>query len=39
MYAVSAFLNRELDEEIYMQQPDGYKVIGKDNLVCTLFSV
>jgi len=32
----TAFLNGELDEEIYMQQPDGYQVSGKENLVCRL---
>jgi len=26
----------DLDEEIYMQQPRGYEVKGKDKLVCKL---
>ena len=36
MDLVTAFLNGELDEGIYMQQPDGYEVSGKENLVCLL---
>ena len=36
MDVVTAFLNGVLDEEIYMQQPDGYQVSGKENLVCRL---
>ena len=32
----TAFLNGELKEEIYMQQPEGFKVEGKENLVCEL---
>ena len=36
MDVVTAFLNGKLDEEIYMQQPDGYQVSGKTNLVCKL---
>ena len=36
MDVVSAFLNGKLDEEIYMEQPDGYVVAGKENLVCKL---
>jgi hypothetical protein len=30
------FLHGDLDEEIYMQQPQGYGVKGKENLVCRL---
>ncbi|KAH9296169.1 hypothetical protein KI387_039757, partial [Taxus chinensis] len=30
------FLHGDLDEEIYMQQPLGYEVKGKDKLVCRL---
>src|ERR1700733_1936323 len=32
----SAFLNGELDEEIYMEQPQGFIVTGSVNLVCRL---
>lgn len=31
-----AFLNGVIDEEIFMQQPPGYEVKGKENLVCRL---
>ena len=30
------FLHRDLEEEIYMQHPQGYEVKGKDNLDCRL---
>ncbi|KAJ9558432.1 hypothetical protein OSB04_013046 [Centaurea solstitialis] len=32
----TAFLHGDLNEEIYMVQPDGYKVKGKEDLVCKL---
>ena len=32
----TAFLNGKLDEEIYMQQPEGYVKPGEENLVCKL---
>ena len=32
----SAFLHGDSKEEIYMQQPEGYEVKGKENLVCRL---
>ena len=32
----TAFLNGALEEEIYMSQPEGYKVKGKENSVCKL---
>jgi hypothetical protein len=31
-----AFLNGELDEEIYMQQPNGFVAPSQENKVCRL---
>jgi hypothetical protein len=36
MDVVTAFLNGKLDEEIYMEQPEGYRVPGKEDHVCKL---
>ena len=32
----TAFLNGDLNEEIFMDQPEGFKIKGKENLVCKL---
>ena len=33
----TTFLNRELEEEIYIEQPEGFVVPGKEKKVCKLF--
>ena len=32
----TAFLNGDLEEEVYMAQPEGFVTAGKENLVCKL---
>ena len=32
----TAFLHVDLEEEIYMEQPEDFKVDGKENFVCKL---
>ncbi|GAA0184814.1 transmembrane signal receptor [Lithospermum erythrorhizon] len=36
LHVKDAFLNGELEENIYMYQPEGYVVSGKENMVCKL---
>ena len=36
MHVKTMFLHGDLDEEIYMKQPEGFIVEGKKELVCKL---
>ena len=36
MDVITAFLNGDLDEEIYMDQPDGFVESGQESKVCKL---
>jgi hypothetical protein len=32
----SAFLNRELEEEVYIEQAEGFQLLENENYVCRL---
>ena len=32
----TAFMHGNLDKEIFMEKPEGFKVKGKENMVCKL---
>ena len=32
----TAFLNKDLNEEIYMEHPEGFSTLGKEKKVCKL---
>ena len=36
LHITAAFLNRHLDEEVFMRQPEGFTEKGKEHLVCRL---
>ena len=36
MDITTAFLNGDLEEQVYMRQPEGFRVDGKEHLVCRL---
>ena len=35
----TAFLHGNLDKEIFLEQPEGFKVKGKENMACKLKKV
>ena len=36
MDAKTVFLNEDLEEEVYMDQPDGFSIEGNNHMVCKL---
>ena len=36
MYVKTTFLNREFEEEVYIEQPDGFVIHEKESQVCRL---
>ena len=36
MEVKTTFLNGDLDEEVYMDQPDGFSIEGNNHMVCKL---
>ena len=36
MYVKTTFLNGDLDEDVYMEQPTSFAEVGKEDLVCKL---
>jgi hypothetical protein len=36
MDAKTAFLNRDLEQEVYISIPHSFKILGKEHMVCKL---
>jgi hypothetical protein len=36
MYVKTTFLNGEIEEEVYIKQPEGFVIHGKESHVCRL---
>ena len=36
MYVKTAFLNEDLEEDIYMDQPEGFVMPGQESNICKL---
>jgi hypothetical protein len=39
VYVKTTFLNRELEEEIYIDQLDGFAVAGQEGMLCKLLKI